>query len=211
LVAARPGLWSELLARQLSSEPDVEVIGRVHDEEQIWLVATTNDPAVIVVDREAFGSGCEGLIVRLRRKVPGARTLVFAARSSDETELALLRAGAAGVLEKERGFPVLLTALRAVAAGELWAHRRVIARALELLQQAELSARQASHLTRREREVVGAVRRGLRNSEVAEALGITERTVKRHLSNIFAKTGASDRSELIKLALEIEGEAGPAA
>jgi DNA-binding NarL/FixJ family response regulator len=200
-----------LLARQLSSEPDVEVIGRVHDEEQIRLVAATNDPAVIVLDREAFGSGCEGLIARLRRKVPGGRTLVFAAQSTDETELALLRAGAAGVLEKERGFPVLLTALRAVAAGELWAHRRVIARALELLQQAELSARQASQLTRREREVVGAVRKGLRNSEVAQALGISERTVKRHLSNIFAKTGASDRSELIRLALEGEGKAGPAA
>jgi len=210
LVAARPGLWSELLARQLGSERDVEVVGRVHDEEQIRLAAVTNDPAVIVLDREAFGSGCEGLIARLRRRVPGARTLVFAAKSTDETELALLRAGAAGVLEKEHGFPVLLTALRAVAAGELWAHRRVIARALELLQQAEASARRASMLTRRERDIVGAVRRGLRNSEVADELGITEGTVKRHLSNIFAKTGVNDRTALKRLVLGANGEAKPA-
>jgi len=210
LVAARPGLWSELLARQLGSEQDVEVVGRVHDEEQIRLVATTNDPAVIVLDREAFGSGCEGLIARLRRKVPGARTLVFAAKTDDETAVAVVRAGAVGLVGKELGFPVLLTALRAVVAGELWAPRRVTARVLELLQQAERRAQQASRLTRREREVVGAVRSGLRNSEVAEALGITERTVKRHLSNIFSKTGTSDRSELIRLALGAEGERGPA-
>jgi DNA-binding NarL/FixJ family response regulator len=188
----------------------VEVVGRVHDEEQIRLAAATNDPAMIVLDREAFGSGCEGLISRLRRRVPGARTLVFAAKSTDETELALLRAGAAGVLEKERGFPVLLTALRAVAAGELWAHRRVIARALELLQQAEASAWRASQLTRRERDIVGAVRRGLRNSEVADELGITEGTVKRHLSNIFAKTGVNDRTALKRLVLGANGEAKPA-
>jgi DNA-binding NarL/FixJ family response regulator len=189
----------------------VEVIGRVHDEEQIRLVAATHDPAVIVLDREAFGSGCEGLIVRLRRKVPGARTLVFAAKADDETAVAVVRAGAVGLVGKDLGLPVLLTALRAVVAGELWAPRRVTALVLELLQQAERKAQQASELTRRERQVVGAVRKGLRNSEVADELGITEGTVKRHLSNIFAKTGVNDRSELIKLALEGEGKAGPAA
>jgi DNA-binding NarL/FixJ family response regulator len=200
LVAARPGLWSELLARQLGHEDDVTVVGRAHDEDHIRQLTTETDPQVILLDREAFGEGCEQLISRLRRKVPGARTLVFATRSSDEMELAFVRAGAAGVLEKERGFPTLLTALRAVAAGELWARRRVIAQALELMQKAERDSLRTIALSRREREVVGAVQRGLRNSEVAEALGITDRTVKRHLSNIFAKTGVNDRSELMRLA-----------
>jgi len=210
LVAARPGLWSEIVARQLGREHDVEVVGRAHDEAQIRLMAVTNRPAVILLDREAFGSSCEGLIARLRRKAPRARTLVFATQSDDETAVAVLRAGAVGLVGKGLGFPALLTALRAVAAGELWAHRRVTARVLEILQQAESSARRASLLTRRERDVVGAVRRGLRNSEVADELGITEGTVKRHLSNIFAKTGVSDRSALIRLVLRAEEEAKPA-
>jgi DNA-binding NarL/FixJ family response regulator len=205
LVAARPGLWSAILAGQLGHEKDLLVVGRAPDEDQIRQLASEADPHVILLDREAFGEGCEGVIARLRRRVPRARTLVLGTRSSDETELAFVQAGAAGVLEKELGFPALLTALRAVAAGELWARRRVIAQALELMQQAERDSLRDIALSRREREVVGAVQRGLRNSEVADALGITERTVKRHLSNIFAKTGVADRSELIRLAKEFEG------
>jgi DNA-binding NarL/FixJ family response regulator len=209
LVAARPGLWSEILARQLGHEDDVMVVGRVHDEEQIRQLASETDPQVMLLDREAFGEDCERMITRLRPKVPGARTIVLTTRSSDETELAFVRAGAAGVVEKGRGFSVLLTALRAVAAGELWARRRVIAQALEHMQQAVRDSLRDLALSRREREVVGAVQRGLRNSEVAEALGITERTVKRHLSNIFAKIGVSDRAELKRLALGAEGEKRP--
>jgi DNA-binding NarL/FixJ family response regulator len=85
----------------------------------------------------------------------------------------------------------------------------VIAQALEHMQQAVRDSLRDLALSRREREVVGAVQRGLRNSEVAEALGITERTVKRHLSNIFAKIGVSDRAELKRLALGAEGEKRP--
>jgi DNA-binding NarL/FixJ family response regulator len=210
LIAARPGLWSEILARQLGDEEDVTVVGRVHDEEHIRLLASESNPQVILLDREAFGEDCERMITRLRAKLPAARTLVFTARSSDETELVFVRAGAAGVVEKGRGFSMLLTALRAVAAGELWARRRVIAQALELMQQAVRDSLRDLALSRREREVVGAVQRGMRNSEVAEALGITERTVKRHLSNIFAKTGVNDRSELVRLILRAEGGERPA-
>jgi DNA-binding NarL/FixJ family response regulator len=210
LVAARPGLWSAIIARQLSHENDLLVVGRVHDEDQIRRMASETDPHVILLDRDAFGEGCDRVISRLRRKARRARTLVLATQSSDDTELAFLRAGAAGVVEKGRGFPVLLTALRAVAAGEQWAHRRVIAQALDLLYQAEGGGLLASQFTKREREVVGAVQRGLRNSDVAVALGITEKTVKRHLSNIFAKTGVADRTGLIRLALGAEEEAKPA-
>ena len=206
LVAARPGLWSEILSRQLGHEKDMTVVGRAHEEDQIRQLASETDPQVILLDRRAFGEDCGSVVARLRRKVPGARTLILAAQSSDETELAFVRAGAAGVVEKELGFPGLLTAVRAVAAGELWARRRVIAQALELLQQAERDSLRDMALSRREREVVGAVQRGLRNSEVAEALGITERTVKRHLSNVFAKTRVNDRSELRRLVLGDEGE-----
>jgi DNA-binding NarL/FixJ family response regulator len=189
----------------------VTVVGRSHDEEEIRQLAAENSAQVILLDRRAFEEDCGGVIARLRHKASGARTLVLVAQASDETELAFLRSGAAGVVEKELGFPGLVAAVRTVAAGELWARRRVIARAIELMQQAERDSLRVTPLSKREREVVGAVQRGLRNSEVAEALGITERTVKRHLSNIFAKTGVSDRAELIRLAFGTEGEAKPPA
>jgi len=70
---------------------------------------------------------------RLHRAAPNLRTLVFATRSADDTTVAVLRAGALGLVGKQLGYPALLTALRAVAAAELWAHRRVAAQALDQL------------------------------------------------------------------------------
>lgn len=208
LIATQPALWSEVLARQIERERDLKVIGRAQNEDQIRQVASECNPHVILLDYEALGPNCEGLIARLRRTVPEARTLVFATRSGDETTVTVLRAGAAGLVGKQLGFPALLAALRAVANGELWAHRRVTAQAFDqLLSPAPRSPELPSRLTKREWEVIEGVGKGLRNREVAHSLGISERTVKSHLNNIFAKTRVNSR---FALTLWAQGEAKPA-
>ncbi len=197
LVATQPALWSEVLGRQIERERDLKVVGRAHNEDQIRQVASDANPHVILLDYEALGPNCEGLIARLRRTVAEARTLVFATRSGDETTVSVLRAGAAGLVGKQLGFPALLAALRAVAGGELWAHRRVTAQAFDqLLTPAPRSPELPSRLTRREWEVIEGVGKGLRNREIAHTLGISERTVKSHLNNIFAKTRVNSRFAL---------------
>jgi len=208
LIATQPALWSEVLARQIERERDLKVVGRAQNEDQIRQVASEGNPHVILLDYEALGPNCEGLIARLRRTVPEARTLVFATRSGDETTVTVLRAGAAGLVGKQLGFPALLAALRAVANGELWAHRRVTAQAFDqLLSPAPRSPELPSRLTKREWEVIEGVGKGLRNREVAHSLGISERTVKSHLNNIFAKTRVNSR---FALTLWAQGEAKPA-
>jgi DNA-binding NarL/FixJ family response regulator len=139
----------------------------------------------------------EGIIARVRQAVPKTRTLVFATGSADETTISVLRAGASGLVAKQLGYPALLAALRAVAAGELWAHRRVAAQALDRLVPSSFQKpKLSSHLTKREREIVERVSSGLRNREIAHSLGISERTVKSHLNNIFSKTRVNSRFAL---------------
>jgi DNA-binding NarL/FixJ family response regulator len=205
LVATLPALWSEVLARLLERERDLHVVGRAHSEGQLREQVSTHHPHVILFDYEALGPGSEGIIARLRRAAPNTRTLVFATGSGDETTISVLRAGALGLVTKQLGYPALLAALRAVAAGELWAHRRVAAQALDqLVPPAFQRHKLPSQLTKREREVVEGVGRGLRNREIAHSLGISERTVKSHLNSIFSKTHVSSR---FALSLWSRGEA----
>jgi len=197
LVATLPALWSEVLARLLERERDLHVVGRAHNEDQLREEVSTHHPHLILFDYEALGPDSEGIIARLRRAAPNTRTLVFASGSGDERTLSVLRAGALGLVAKQLGYPALLAALRAVAAGELWAHRRVAAQALDQLVPSTFrTQRLPSHLTKREREVVEGVGRGLRNREIAHALGISERTVQGHLKNIFSKTRVHSRFAL---------------
>jgi DNA-binding NarL/FixJ family response regulator len=205
LVATLPALWSEVLAKLLQRERDVHVVARAHSEDQLREAVATHNPHVILFDYEALGPDSEGIITRLRRAAPNTRTLVFATGSGDETTISVLRAGASGLIAKQLGYPALLAALRAVAAGELWAHRRVAAQAIDQLASPIFQKRKPpSQLTKREWEVVEGVGKGLRNREIAHALGISERTVKSHLNNIFSKTRVSSR---FALSLWSRGEA----
>jgi len=205
VVATLPALWSEVLARLLEKERDLHVVGRAQNEDQLRVQVSTHHPHVVLLDYEALGPDSEGMIGRLHRAAPNTRTLVFATGSGDETTLAVLRAGALGLVAKQLGYPALLAALRAVAAGELWAHRRVAAQALDQLVPSTFQSQKLpSHLTKREREVVEGVGSGLRNREIAHALGISEGTVKSHLNKIFSKTRVSSR---FALSLWSRGEA----
>ena len=104
-----------------------------------------------------------------------------------------LRAGARGYLLKDMLLSDVITALRAVLRGD-----RVIPAAVAT-RLAEFPER--SDLTERELEVLHLVGRGLSNKEVAKAIGRMDETVKIHLKNIFAKLGASDRTEAVTVAL----------
>ncbi len=204
LVATQPALWSEVLAGMLDRERDIKVVGRALNEDQVRQGATESDPHVVLLDYEALGPNSEDLIARLHRTAPHLRVLVFATRSGDDTTVSVLRAGAAGLVGKQLGFTAMLVALRTVAAGELWVYRQVEAPGFDqLLRPAAGNSETSSRLTKREREVVEGVGKGLRNREIARMLGISERTVKCHLNNIFAKMRVNSR---LALTLWAQGE-----
>lgn len=210
LVAVCPPLWGELVVRTLLREPDVDVLGPVGDEASLRETAAAAPGApVVLLDYEAFGPGTEAVIARLGRTAPACRVLVLARRATDDTVVSVLRAGASGLVGKDRSRDTLVAAIRAVAAGEAWANRAATARALRQLAGSGHPAL-GGHalLTRRERDVVDAVCDGLRNREIAEALGISEKTVKTHLGSLFVKAGVASRMALARWVREAGSSLG---
>lgn len=116
--------------------------------------------------------------------------VVVTANETAEDALAALRLGCRAVVFKRFAIETLMDAIRAVAAGHVWMPPEV---------QSAVTAdwrEPAARLTDREREVVKQVAIGLRNAEIAQRLGVSEVTVKTHLSNVFQKLGVRDRVEL---------------
>jgi len=196
-IATQPTLLRDVLSRLLDQEPDLEVVGQGHDEDRIAEVIKQATPDLLLFDYEALGPNSESIIARLRRLAPRTRILVIATRSADENVERVLRAGASGLMGKQLEFGTLLRAVRAVAAGEIWANRRAQALTLEHLTDFAAGAPEPEgQLTKREHQIVDGVARGLRNKEIAHHLNISEKTVKSHLNNIFQKLGLEGRFAL---------------
>ena len=166
-------------------------------------------PDVMLLDYEGLGPNAEVVVSRLRRHSPTVRVLILGRRFGEDTVVSVLRAGAAGLIAKNVDLSTLLNAVRAVAAGEVWANRKVAAQAIEQPAapvRTELEGRML--LTRREWEVIEAIGRGLRNHDIARGLGISEKTVKTPLNHIFSKLHIDGR---FALALWAQGELQPRA
>jgi len=204
VVASRPALVREVLARQLGNEPGLDIVGLARDENGICELLGKAKPQVLLLDYEGLGPNSEGMIPRLRRASPATRILVVATRSTDETVERVLRVGAMGLVGKQLGFAALVRAIRVVAAGELWANRRVTAQTVERLASGPNRDSGEGRLTQREAEIAAAVGRGLRNKDIAHELSISEKTVKSHLNNIFRKLEVDNRFAVGLYALDIK-------
>jgi DNA-binding NarL/FixJ family response regulator len=204
VVASRPALVREVLARQLGNEPGLSIVGLARDQDGICALLSKEKPRVLLLDYEGLGPNCEGMIPRLRRASPATRILVVATRSTDETVERVLRVGAMGLVGKQLGFTTLVRAIRVVAAGELWANRRVTAQTVEHMASGPDRGSGEGRLTQREAEIAAAVGRGLRNKDIAHQLSISEKTVKSHLNNIFRKLEVDNRFAVGLYALDLK-------
>ena len=152
---------------------------------------------------ELLGSRVDAEVVLLDLELPGmsgvdaipkiaARVLVLTAYANDEQIDAVLRAGAGGYLLKGASIDEIERAIRAVARGESYIDPRVASRVVALSR--------APRLSNREREVLRLVANGRSNKEIAGELGVTERTVKFHVTAIFNKLGADNRAQAVAIA-----------
>jgi len=125
--------------------------------------------------------------------------LLTAAIEREETVQAL-RLGVHGIVLKESVTELLYKCIRAVMNGDFWVGHERIGDLLQTLGELERGPRRAStpasSLTPRERQVIGAIVEGATNKDIGERFGLSEQTVKNHLSHIFDKLGVSNRLEL---------------
>ena len=178
----------------LESRPGIEVVGEAGDGEAAVAAIERLRPDVVLMDLVMPGEGGVDAIRRLRARVPDTRVVVLTSFASDDQVIPAVQAGAAGYLLKDVEPQQLADGVRRVHRGESLLHPAVAPRVIrEAVGPGTASAREA--LTPRELDVLRLLARGLPNKLIARELGIAERTVKTHVSSIFAKLGVTDRTQ----------------
>ncbi len=187
----------EGLARLVDGATDMEVVGTAADGSEVLDVVRRTRPDVVLMDLQMPGTDGVAATRAVVEAGPGAQVLVLTSFSDEERIVAALDAGAVGYLLKDAEADDVLDGIRAVSRGESPIHPRA-ARAL-------LGARRAGRdgagddpaatLTPREQEVLSLVAAGLANKQIARRLGISDRTVKAHLTSVFARLGVEDRTQ----------------
>ena len=177
------------LGSLLAGVADILVVGEAGDGEEAIRVARATRPDVIMMDLQMPGTDGVAATRRITEEGLGD-VLVLTSFSDAERIVAALDAGAVGYLLKDSDPDDLVEGVRAVHRGESPLHPRV-ARHLLGTRAGDASV----DLSPREREVLGLVREGLANKQIARRLGITERTVKAHLTSVFARIGVTDRTQ----------------
>lgn len=199
LIADDHRMFREGLRRLLQTETDFEIVGEATDGEETLEMTARLRPGVLLLDVAMPRlSGLE--VLRRLSDLHAVHVLLLTAAIDKEEILQALQTGARGVVMKDFGAEVLVRAIRAIMRGEFWVERSTMADWMEQLRTAQ-SRQTKLHLTSRELEIVGEIAAGATNREIATRFGISEETVKRHLSNIFDKVGVSNRLELALYAI----------
>lgn len=150
------------------------------------------DPDVLLLDIQMPGGSGIEVLRRLRAAKSSLRTVLLTAAIDDASLLEAKALKVQGIVLKNSDPAFLLECLEAVGAGRSWMDPELATRVRELGSRAGRRA----PLAPRERQLIGYVRQGMRNREIAEQLGVTEGTVKAYLHAIFEKLDVGNRTEL---------------
>ena len=181
------------LQQLLASTSDIEVVGLAANGAEAVELAAQVRPDVVLMDLQMPVMDGVAATAALREAHPEISVVIVTSFSDRDRIVGALDAGAVGYLLKDASPDELLAGVRAAARGESPLDPKA---ARELLTaRSETPTRATVDLTARETEVLGLVRQGLSNKQIARRLGITERTVKAHLTSCFQRIGVLDRTQ----------------
>jgi two-component system nitrate/nitrite response regulator NarL len=206
LIADDETLFREALRLLLETEPDFHVIGYASDGVEAVALARRLKPDVLLLDLamprlpglEALRSITAGSI--------RVRTILVTGSMTRTDVLTALQYGAQGIVMKDVPPDVLFKSIHAVMNGQYWIQREAVSDLIAAVRESRAAMPpqppvRRFNLTPRELEIIRAVLDGHGNKEIASRLGVTEPTVKHHLTSIFDKVGVSNRLELALFAL----------
>lgn len=177
----------------LETASDIEVVAEASGGEEVFTLLERLTPDILLLDMEMPDLSGVEVAARLKRANRAVRVLALSAYDDEEYIHNLLQSGAAGYLTKEEAAESIIDAVRGVARGEEgWFSRRAVAQLSALSRQPKLDEPQ---LTKREQEVLVAVVAGKTNLEIGHDLGISDKTVEKHLGAIYAKLDVTSRVE----------------
>ncbi|MEO6203762.1 MAG: response regulator transcription factor [Mycobacteriales bacterium] len=184
------------IAAVLADAPEVDLVAEASNGSDLMSLVAEHDPHVVVTDLDMPGvSGIEA-ITMLRERYPTIGVLVLTMHTEDESLFAALRAGARGYLLKGADRAELVRAILSVASGEAVYGAAVASRIVSFFTgaQKDYAAQVFPELTGRERDVLALLAEGRRNSEIAGALHLSDKTVRNHVSAVLLKLQVPDRT-----------------
>ncbi len=193
-------LFRQGLLSLLRSEPRFEVAGQATNGEQALQMARELTPDVILMDVRMPGMDGVETTHRLLEVMPHARVLMLTVSEDDQPLLTAIQVGARGYILKNAGADELFQAIQRVYDGEAVLSPTVTLQVFRALQSMEPSKLPEAALTPRELEVVRMLALGADNCKIAEALFISENTVKTHVAHILEKLGVHSRSQVAAFA-----------
>jgi len=206
LIADDDDLMRAGLVELLSGEHEIEIVGEASTGREAVERARRLAPDVVLMDvRMPDLDGIEATR-ELTRASPGIRVLILTTFEQDDYVFGALRAGASGFLLKRARPEELIAAVHTIAAGDSLLSPSITRRVIDRVAQQplpELAAQaKLDELTRREREVLELIARGLSNREIAAALVVEESTLSTHSKRILMKLGLRDRVQIVIFAYE---------
>lgn len=192
--------FREGVALTLGTEPDMAVVGEGESADDAVRLAGELRPDIMLLDLDIPGSGLSALGA-IGAAAPETEVIVLTASTSEATMLACLRAGARGYALKGVSASELAKITRAVVAGEGYVPPALAARLLThqpgALASSDLTI---NELSEREQQILAQVADGMSNRQIAQSLGLTEKTIKNNMTAIMQKLGVRNRVEAALLA-----------
>ncbi|MGD8625364.1 MAG: response regulator transcription factor [Anaerolineae bacterium] len=201
LVADDHAIVREGLRALIDTEPGIELVAEARDGDEAVRLARTHQPDVILLDLVMPHQDGLATIPRLKEDNPQVQILVLTSFAEDDKVFPAIKAGALGYLLKDTLPRDLLQAIRDVYHGESSLHPTIARKLVGELHRPADRPPAGEALTDREVEVLGLVAQGLANQEIADRLFITERTVRKHVSNILGKLHLANRTQATLYAL----------
>jgi DNA-binding NarL/FixJ family response regulator len=194
------------LVAMLRADPAFDIVGEAANGAEAVRLVEATAPDVLLLDLEMPGLDGVAVLRRLRESGSRTRAIVFTVFDTDERIIAAVEAGAQGYLLKGVPRVEIFAAIRAVHAGGSLLQPVVAARVLEHVASRARGGDALSPeeivLTPRESDVLQLLARGRSNKQIAATLGVSERTVKFHVSALFTKLGATNRTEAVTRAIQ---------
>ena len=198
-------IFREGLRRLLETEPAFRVIGEAGDGGETVRLVQGLKPDLLLLDMAMPAMSGVQVLDQLIAGGLSVRTIVLTAAIESWQTAQVLQRGARGVLLKEASTALLFKCIQCVADGQYWVGRQEVGNLVEYMRREASAAqetRQRHGLTGRELEIVSAIVAGLSNRDMASQFGISEQTVKHHLTRIYDKLGVSNRLELALYAIQ---------
>ena len=201
LIADDHALFREGVLAILKSVPDIEIVGEAGTGKEAINLASNLAPDVILMDIQMPDINGVEATQRILKTQPDTGIIIVTMLEDDDSLFSAMRAGALGYVLKGADKAEMLKSIRAVAEGEALFGPGIAVRLLNFFRntpikpKGELSSAKFPELTEREREILDCIARGDTNTEIAEQLTISLKTVRNHVSNIFNKLQVTNRTQ----------------